>query len=421
MQPSGANFSLGVRAAAGSTQAISPPQEPLALTTQANRASVFTPELTAGVADSTARLTSEAPENLASAETASQKLYVADFAERSSQQSYKYVGEVGKGDTLLSPEGASTDLSHVAFQAGGETNASEWVNGTVIPVGVANDGEVLSAAVGTEEGFSGSAGTDDAWHAVSADGSRVYFTSPGAESDEQPEVHSILPLGQLYLRVNAEQPQSPLASTEANGTGTLTEGLDTVSSLVTASGILSTPTASYKYPAGATEFDVETITLGGFVVGQEIVPGSGFEPGTTITSLSLVILDTFPGGTVTGSKLTVSKPSIAPMAQNAEISSRGPAPFAVGQRVSGNGIAPGTTIAAVAAGGSLTLSQPAAASGGPVALRAGGECTVPSDACTVEVSASQRFKHENPQGIRTARYWGASADGSRSSSPATRS
>jgi hypothetical protein len=150
---------------------------------------------------------------------------------------------------------------------------------------------------------------------------------------------------------------------------------------------------------GSTEFDVEITTVGRFLVGQEIVPGSEFEPGTKITNIS-------------GGVLTVSKASIGPVAGGGEISSRGPAPFAVGQRVSGNGVSPGTTIVGDKAG-ELTLSQPAAASGGPVELRAGGECTVPTDACTVDVSASQRFEHENAQGIRSARYWGASADGSR--------
>ena len=41
----------------------------------------------------------------------------------------------------------------------------------------------------------------------------------------------------------------------------------------------------------------------------------------------------------------------------------------------------------------------------------GGHCTVPADACTVEVSASQRSP-EDPNGPQRARYWGASADGS---------
>ncbi len=45
-------------------------------------------------------------------------------------------------------------------------------------------------------------------------------------------------------------------------------------------------------------------------------------------------------------------------------------------------------------------------------LNAGGECAVPTDACTVDVSASQRAVPD-PNGPRGARYWGASADGSK--------
>ncbi len=97
-------------------------------------------------------------------------MYVADFAGRS----YQYVGG------SFRPVGASTDLSHVVF------GADEWVNGKVIPVGVANDGESLPAA------------SAEGWHAVSADGSRVFFTSNG----------------RLYARVNAEREQSTLGAKE---------------------------------------------------------------------------------------------------------------------------------------------------------------------------------------------------------------
>ena len=46
----------------------------------------------------------------------------------------------------------------------------------------------------------------------------------------------------------------------------------------------------------------------------------------------------------------------------------------------------------------------------PIGLN--GECTVPTDACTIEVSKSQR-KPEDPMGSQFARYWDASSDGSR--------
>jgi hypothetical protein len=189
---------------AWSTRAITPPQEPLVLTTESYKASVFTPELTAGVADSTARLTNDTPKTVTGEDQEEKinKLYVTDLTEPLSEQSYKFVGEVGIVTTFQSPVGASTDLSHVAFEGGqfeggaggGISPALEWVNGTVIPVGVANDGEPVSASVGTAGLNSYGREQAEAWHAVSADGSRVYFTSPGTEGQSK--------TGQLYVRVN---------------------------------------------------------------------------------------------------------------------------------------------------------------------------------------------------------------------------
>jgi hypothetical protein len=128
---------------------------------------VFTPELTEGVTATNASLNSGdfTPGGEAYG------MYVADFAGRS----YQYVG-----GGAFHAVGASTDLSHVVF--GG---LSEWVNGKVIPVGVANDGESMPASA-------------EGWHAVSADGSRVFFTSTG----------------RLYARVNAEREQSALGAKE---------------------------------------------------------------------------------------------------------------------------------------------------------------------------------------------------------------
>lgn len=42
----------------------------------------------------------------------------------------------------------------------------------------------------------------------------------------------------------------------------------------------------------------------------------------------------------------------------------------------------------------------------------GNECTVAADACTIEASASQRAVPD-PHAPQGARFWGASADGSR--------
>jgi hypothetical protein len=153
-------------------------------------ASAFTPELTAGIASTDTALKSTGAPG-----TYLRELYVADFT----AGSYQYVGPAQK------LEGASTDLSHVVL--GGEASYEaeigkvwEWVNGRVVPVSVTNEGEFMSSATAGSAPPSGLnqplyAARHDVWHAVSADGSRVYFTSPGEGA------------GQLYVRVNAEQPQ----------------------------------------------------------------------------------------------------------------------------------------------------------------------------------------------------------------------
>ena len=169
------------------TQAITPLFNPEKTTTESSfEATVFTPELTAGIASTDASLPSTgAPEN------AEFKLYVADFADGS----YRYVG-LG-----LTPWGASTDLGRVVL--GDKENGSllEWIDGTDVPVSVSNGGAVMAASAGSAQHF---ARENDAWHATSEDGSRVYFTTPPKNEDGPAE---------LWVRVNIGQPQSP----EKNG------------------------------------------------------------------------------------------------------------------------------------------------------------------------------------------------------------
>jgi hypothetical protein len=174
------------------TQAISPLYEPV-LGEQVNsyKALAFTPELTEGVAGSNAALPgTEAPPNPFNGGGArEQDLYLADFA----TGSYSYVG---RG---IDPMGASTDLSHVVF--GEHGTVSEWVNGRLVPVSIGNEGEAIDASVGNQAESELSAGSKDTWHAVSANGSRVFFTSPSLGDEEGSP--------QLYVRVNAEEEQSP--------------------------------------------------------------------------------------------------------------------------------------------------------------------------------------------------------------------
>jgi LSD1 subclass zinc finger protein len=262
---------------------------------------LFTPELTAGLVLSTAKLTENA-------EPVHQLSGYGVYRFSFEPEVFEWVGS--EEINLASPWGASEDLDRVVRSVSGFGNVGsaviESARGSTIPVAVNNSAEVLAGQVGTSSGIPDQR-SKDAWHAVSQDGTRVDFTSEG----------------QLYARVNIGELQSPLASPEADGTGTLDEGSDNVTALMETSGT-----------------------------------------------------------------------------------------FAVGQEIKGNGLAPGTMIAAVTPG-ALTLSRPAAASGTAVALVAGGGCTVATDACTIDVSASQRFLHANRAGTQPARFWGASTNGER--------
>lgn len=334
-----------------STQAIAPLQDAVeGNTIPAYLGTAFTPELTEGVATSDDSLTGEGPpgNNFG--------LFVDDFA----NDSYRYIG-IG-----TEPLGVSTDLSHVVSGGhgtfGGEA-VSEWVNGTSLPVSLTDNGEYINYA-----SFAG-------WHALSANGSRVYLASEG----------------QLYARVNAEQPPSPIASPETFVTGTLTEG----SNLVTAVAPVTVgENIQATITAGSTRVTFyPSLTHGSLAVGEGI-SGPGIPAGTTITA-------SFPN------YVTMSAPATA--TNTATITTYHPSSFAVGQRIEGDGISAGTTITNVGSE-ELTLSTPAAFSDSGVRLHAGGECTVPADACTVLVSAQQRLK-ENPAGTQEATYWGASAEG----------
>jgi hypothetical protein len=347
-----------------STQPITPLHEPdQAETGGSFTQDAFNPQLTEGVAVTSAPLTEGAPVTKATnAGGRELGLYQANFA----AGSYRYVATELNG----LPLGVSRDLSHVVLGIHGAV--FEWADGTPFPVGVDN---------GDQGGRAGVAG----WRAVSDTGNDVAFSSDG----------------QLYVRVNVAHHQSAVAEPEADGSGTLTKGSNTVSELVVASGTSDEGAAGHG--PGTTKLEVEP-TAGGFVVGQPIT-GSGIEAGTTITAIG-------PGSEEASSKiLTLSKPTSEEVPVDSVISSGGPLPFAVGDRIAGAGVPAGATVTAVAEG-SLTLSVPAAASEAGEQLVGGGGCLVSTDACTVEASASER-KAENPAGEQPAQYWGASVDGSK--------
>jgi hypothetical protein len=180
------NQYLARRTPAGwTTQNITPLASPT--TTEDHDSSYpayFTPELTAGLAVTSAQL-GDTPNG------GEFGVYLAQFA----SHTYQYVGV---GDVSHVPWGASTGLERVVLtKVGGDGGLVEEVDGTEVPVSITNTGEELAAGAGSPA--RGSFVDDkDAWHAVSENGSRVYFTTPP----------SFGAIGQLFVRVNIGELQN---------------------------------------------------------------------------------------------------------------------------------------------------------------------------------------------------------------------
>jgi hypothetical protein len=241
----------------------------------------------------------------------------------------------------------------------------------ILPGGSAHAGGCSAGTYGNDQGKGRMSNLQGA---ISADGSRVFWTA--AAFNPAP----------IYLRENPAEPQSALAQGAASGTGTLTAGSATVTSLIAAQG-------KATFTVGSPTATLTETTIGKFVAGQPLTALGKVPSGTTILS-------------VEGSTLTLSNNATG--AGSGNVSSKGPLPFQVGQEVSGKGIAPDTTIEAVALG-ELTLSKPATASGSNVALTAGSPCTEAAKACTIAVSQEA----EGLSGTSASRFWAAAADGSR--------
>jgi hypothetical protein len=195
---------------------------------------LFTPDLSTGLLFSEdVALVGGEPEGYVN-------LYVADLA--SSPVSYQTVSNVTppgqkpytEGTERPQAAGVSTDLSHVVFQqnavltegasspAGGFKHIYEWVAGKLSQVDISptgtqfeHDDEVGAPAREIP--------AQDTWHAVSADGQRVFFTAGSRAAH---------PEGQLYVRENPRSPSEDClvagdactvevsASQKTNGTGT---------------------------------------------------------------------------------------------------------------------------------------------------------------------------------------------------------
>jgi hypothetical protein len=193
-EPAGASYEdqfLSRRGPDGwSTQSITLPYKAYQTAGLINpyRGLFFTPELSEGLAITDIPLTGESPPVW--------ELYMADFA----NGSYRWLSRPSTGTEpyLESVEGAplplaaSTDLSHVVFDEG------EWVNGRAIPIAITNNGkDIVGSVIGSG---------DDVWHAVSADGSRVFLSSL-----ESCGFGCSVPTA-LYVRENIEEEQSAIGA-----------------------------------------------------------------------------------------------------------------------------------------------------------------------------------------------------------------
>ncbi len=208
-------------------------------------------------------------------------------------------------------------------------------------------------------------------NALSADGSRVYWTT-GSGSQQR-----------IYLRENPTEPQSAQEFGSAQGAGDL----------------IGPALGEGRTFAGNTTIINFQQLEGAFGVGQEVTGECLSAPGTEVF---------FPGTKVTAVELAAGKLKITPGAaancteteivghasdKVTDLTTSFPA-FAAGQTIEGAGIAPGTTVEACspscgAAATSLTLSAPAVQTGQEVSLEAYSECTDPAQACTVPVAAGR--------------------------------
>jgi len=204
-----------------STSNITPPYQPIKTNAPEPFNELwFTPELSTGLFDDENGypLNEGVPAGY-------NNLYLADTAAGAtpgSDSAYQLVSTVSPkesesgryrdGNPLsLYVDGASTDLSHVVFgekaaltpgapKEAGLENVYEWTQGSSV-LHLVNVPPTGKSFLGTGGGSAGAPGVfsrpenGNVWHAVTTNGSRVFFTA--AEEGE---------LGQLYLRENPEQP-----------------------------------------------------------------------------------------------------------------------------------------------------------------------------------------------------------------------
>ena len=272
-----------------------------------------------------------------------------------------------KAPAKLTPEGSEEDIYQAYLHKGGELHLV-----SVLPNGEAAD---THASVGTALGPAGKRFFDSVNGALSEDGERVFWSAETGEPPLSVHINGAaigFAASALYLRLNATEEQSALA--KATGTGKLSEGSKTITSLVAAQG-------KGAITAGSPTITLSEVSIGQFVVGQPI-KNAGIPAGTTILEVS-------------GSTLTLSANATATNA-SVTLTSEGPMPFAVGQPIAGQGIPPQTRITAVAQG-SLTISKAASETKNNVPLTATIGCTEADKACSIAVSEGEaRFIAADP-------------------------
>ena len=221
--------------------------------------------------------------------------------------------------------------------------------------------------------------------AISADGSRVFFTalpsgriylredgqstvqvSPGAAvfREATPDGEFVFYTeGEDLYRFDASTGSSEPVAVTATGTGDL-------SALAFGTGDLSWARGNVILTAGSTEVTKVELFKGAFVVGQTI-EGQAIPPDTTITALDLET-----------QTLTLSNPASATKETNVTAASEvvtglstGGGLFEVGQEIEGQGIPAHTTITALAPG-ELTLSNFPTSAGSGIAVTVGGSTEV---------------------------------------------
>jgi hypothetical protein len=220
---------------------------------------------------------------------------------------------------------------------------------------------------------------------ISADGTRIFWSTE-----------------KIYVRENADQPESARQHGAATGKGNLIGPASGTGNLVAGSELLK----SVKPSSGE------------FAVGQEISAASGGIPAkTTIVKIEETAPGTFTltlsakvsaGKTKIGDALTGAASATVP----GLLTESGT--FEAGQEISAPAIPPGTTVLSCSpscgpAATSLTLSAKATKTEAAAKLSATSPCTeAATKACTVPVSEAA----EEEAGTHGSDFWGAATDGS---------